>query len=205
LASNRNTLIWRETSGEDSLQESKMARVDYFIEDAASHGEEELLSQLRAGRRGKLINVYRLLMRSPKLAKTWFDHVSAVRWNTELDGRLRELVIMRIARLNDCAYALRQHIPALAVKDGVTLDECRSLERGALPSTLSGAERAALGYAQTLTLGLKVSDGEFADLGVHFDQKRIIELTVLIGAYIMHNRVIDALGIDLESPPESSA
>jgi alkylhydroperoxidase family enzyme len=36
----------------------------------------------------------------------------------------------------------------------------------------------------------------------HFAEREIVELTVLIGTYIMHNRVFNALKVDLE--PTSS-
>ena len=55
----------------------------------------ELIGRLRSGRGGQLLNVYKLLLNSPVLAGTWFEHVSAVRWRTELDGLTRELASER--------------------------------------------------------------------------------------------------------------
>jgi LytS/YehU family sensor histidine kinase len=37
-----------------------------------------------------------------------------VRWKTALSGRLRELLVIRIARVNGVDYVLNQHIPTLA-------------------------------------------------------------------------------------------
>ncbi len=59
-------------------------------------------------------------------------------------------------------------------------------------------ERAALAYAEAMTLSTSVADEVFADVGRHFDDREIVELSVLIGTYIMHNRVMKALAIDLE-------
>ena len=175
-----------------------MARVEYFEEANASSQEIELAARFRAGRRGELINIYRLLLKSPSLAETWFAHVSAVRWKTHLSGRLRELIIIRVAHLNQCQYALRQHVPQMAMKDGVTSEECEALSEGPLPENLSASEQAPLHYADAMTRCGQVSAAEFDALRPHFDEREIVELTVLIGTYIMHNRVIDALGIDLE-------
>ena len=44
----------------------------------------------------------------------------------------------------------------------------------------------------------------FATLRDHFNEKQIVELTVLIGTYNMHTRVLQALEIDPETPAESA-
>ena len=67
-----------------------MARVSYIEE--KDHPElADLIGKVRAGRRGTLINVYKLLLHSPPLAACWLDLISAARYKTELDGRLREI------------------------------------------------------------------------------------------------------------------
>ena len=66
-----------------------------------------LIDTFRAGRRGRLINIYRMLLNSPALAESWFNHSNAVRWNTTLPGRLREIVIIRMGHLAQCEYVLR--------------------------------------------------------------------------------------------------
>jgi AhpD family alkylhydroperoxidase len=82
-----------------------------------------LVQKLRTGRRGRLLNIYRALLNSPALAESWFHHSNAVRWKTTLDGRLREIVIIRIGHLTQCEYVLRQHVPALALAEGLTPEE----------------------------------------------------------------------------------
>ncbi len=50
-----------------------------------------------------------------------------MRWKTALDGRLREIVIIRMGHLANSQYVLRQHVPSLALADGLTLEECDAL------------------------------------------------------------------------------
>jgi alkylhydroperoxidase family enzyme len=174
-----------------------MARIPYF--DETAHPETaDLVARLRAGRRGGLINVYRLLLHSPALAETWFDHVSAVRWRTELSGRLREIVIIRIAHLNAIDYVFRQHIPAMAEAEGLSVSECDALADWRAASCFDAAERAALAYVDALVQSTSVPDDVFDALRGHFDARGIVELSVLAGTYLMHNRVMKALAIDLE-------
>jgi alkylhydroperoxidase family enzyme len=178
-----------------------MARIS-LIEEAAHPELAELIARIKAGRRGGLLNVYKLLLHSPGLAQTWFDHNSAVRWQTKLSGRLREIIIIRIAHLNGVDYVLAQHVPGLAVAEGLTLAECEALANWRASDLFDLAERAALAYAEAMTLSTSVSDDVFADVRRHFEDREIVELSVLIGTYIMHNRVMKALAIDLE--PESN-
>jgi alkylhydroperoxidase family enzyme len=178
-----------------------MARIPLI--EAADHPElAGVIGRIQAGRGGTLLNVYKLLLHSPALAETWFDHNAAVRGQTTLSARLREIVIIRIAHLNGTSYVLAQHVPALAAAAGLTAAECDALADWRPTGLFDPRERAALAYAQAMTLAAAVPDDVFADVRRHFDDREIVELSVLAGTYIMHNRVMNALAIDLE--PESN-
>jgi alkylhydroperoxidase family enzyme len=177
-----------------------MARVP-LIDEKQDPAIAGLVEKIRAGRRGNVINVYRLLLHSPPVAESWFNLINALRWETELDGRLREIVIIRIGYLNRVEYVINQHVPRLALAEGLTRAECAALAHWRETDYFSEAERAALDYADAMTRDIEVPDEIFAALGGHFDDRRIVELTVLIGAYNMHTRAMRALNIDPE-PPE---
>src|SRR5579864_9705951 len=138
-----------------------MARIS-LIEEAQHPELAELIARIKAGRRGGLLNVYKLLLHSPALAETWFNHNGAVRWKTELSGRLREIVIIRIAHLNGIDYVLAQHVPGLALAEGLTLAECEALADWRSTGLFDARERAALAYAEVMTLTTGVPDEVFA-------------------------------------------
>ena len=174
-----------------------MARVALIKED--DHPElADLVEKLCAGRRGRLLNIYRTLLNSPALAESWFNHSNAVRWKTTLDGRLREIVIIRIGYLARCGYVLRQHVPALALADGLTREECDALADWQGSKFFTARERAALTYADTMTREIAVPDDVFSEVRRHFDDRALVELTVLIASYNMNARVLQALAVDLE-------
>jgi alkylhydroperoxidase family enzyme len=177
-----------------------MSRIPYIDEAEAlkDPGCIDLITRIKADRRGNLINVYRLLLHAPPLAATWFEHINAVRWKTNLSCRLRELLIIRIALVNRVDYVIAQHVPKLALADGVTLAECDALRDWEGSGLFNQEERSALAYADAMTRDVAVSDEVFAALRAHFDDRVIVELSVLIGTYNMHNRVMQALQIDLE-------
>jgi len=178
-----------------------MARVPLI--DAENHPElAELAGRIASQRRGRLINIYRLLFHSPKLAETWFAHNNAVRWSTDLDGRLREMVIIRIGYLTEVAYIVGQHVPKLALAEGLTLAECEALKDWRGSPLFSQRDRAVLAYVDAMTADIKVNDAVFASLKSCFNDRQIVELTVMIGTYAMHSRVLEALRIDPEPRSE---
>jgi hypothetical protein len=70
-----------------------MARVSLIQEQ--EHPEfAELMEKFRAGRRGCMINIYRMPLNSPPLAESWCNHSNVVRWRTTL--------ILRSARAPAC-------------------------------------------------------------------------------------------------------
>lgn len=174
-----------------------MARVSLIQEQ--DHPEfAELVEKFRTGRRGRMVNIYRMLLNSPPLAESWFNHSNAVRWRTTLDGRLREIVIIRIGHITHSDYILRQHVPSLALADGLTVEECDALADWQGSKFFDPRERAALAYADTMTRNVAVPDAVFAPVKHHFNDRKIVELTVLIASYNMNARVLRALKLDLK-------
>lgn len=174
-----------------------LARVP-FIDPADHPALAPLAARISGARRGRLINVYRALLNSPPLAETWFEHLNAVRWKTTLSGRLREIVIIRIGHLGNVPYIIRQHVPRLADAEGLSAAECAALADWRQSAEFDDTERAVLAYTDAVTRDLAADDATFAAVARHFDAAAIVELTVLIGTYNMHARVMNALQLDLE-------
>ena len=183
-----------------------MARVSLITEE--EHPElAGPIAALKNGRRGELINVYRLLLHSPDVAMGWFELLNAVRFKTGLDDRTRELVIIRVALLNDVKYVIGQHIPKLALEAGLTLEQCDALTDWETSDAFSAHERAVLAFTDAMTQSIRVPDDVYATLADFYDERQMVELTVLVGVYNMHTRVLETLRIDPEAHhrPEASA
>jgi alkylhydroperoxidase family enzyme len=172
-----------------------MARVSLI--EPEDHPElEPIMDRIRSGRRGTVINVYKLLLQSPPVASVWLDLINTVRWDVELDGRLREIVIIRIGYLNRCSYVVNQHVPLHSAREGMTQEECDALADWHGSSLFSERERAALAFTDASTREVNVPDAVFENLRPHFSERQIVELTVLVGTYNMHTRMCQALKID---------
>ncbi|MSQ51608.1 MAG: carboxymuconolactone decarboxylase family protein [Betaproteobacteria bacterium] len=174
-----------------------MARISYIEE--KDHPELAAETAKIKGGRGAVINIYKLLLHSPGVAMSWLEHSNTIRWKTSLTPRLRELAIIRIAQVARYAYALQQHVPAIALADGVSLDECEALRDWRASGFFGEHERAALAYVDAMIAGPEVADEVFDAMRTHYNEREIVELSVLVGTYLMHNRVFGALRVDCES------
>ena len=174
-----------------------MARIP-LLETSDDPETQSLIDRLRKGRRGHLLGIYKALLHNAKLAGTWFQHLNAVRWETTLSGRLREILIIRIGWRLDSAYIIKQHIPKLAEPEGLSAAECQRLLSDDIGETFSEAERAAIRAADELTIRAKISDGTATVLKVFYDDRAVVEIMVLIGTYNMHARFVAGLDIELE-------
>jgi 4-carboxymuconolactone decarboxylase len=174
-----------------------MARVK-LLQPEDCPDQSVLIDRIKKGRRGNVINVYKMLLHTPDIASVWLDLVNVVRWKVDLDDRLREIVIVRVGYLNRCAYVVNQHVPELTAPAGLSKDECAALADWRTSSFFDARERAALAYADAMTRDIDVPEAVFAELRQHFNERQIVELTVLVGTYNMHTRVGQALLIDPE-------
>jgi len=153
-----------------------------------------LIARIKEERGGKLLNLYRMLLHSPPVADGWRGLMTAIRQQTTMSGRMRELVILHVAVLNDAEYEFRAHVP-FALEEGITLLQINALKAGACEG-LSAAERDVLAYAAAMTKDLRVPDSTFDAMRKQLDPREIVELTALIAAYNMVSRFLEALQID---------
>ena len=80
------------------------ARIPYLSDEEFLAQDREVAEMLLARRRGDLLNLDRLLMYAPPVAKGWSALFAALRASLTIDGRLRELIILRVAVVNRAYY-----------------------------------------------------------------------------------------------------
>lgn len=117
-----------------------------------------------------------------------------------LDGILVDLVYLRVSQINGCAYCLSLHSADL-IRKGVGQDKLALVQawRDADPY-FDARERAALRWAETVTLVAQTSvpDEEFEAVSAEFSEKEVADLTIAIGLMNSFNR----LAISLRRPPD---
>lgn len=174
-----------------------MARVPLLEE----HDHPELsdaIAKIKGARGGRLINIYRLMLHSPALANAWFDLNQAVRYGTEIDGQSREIAVIRVAILNNVEYVQRAHGPAYALKEGLTPEQVSAIADWQPSKLFSDRQRALLAYTDAMTREIDVPDAVFSKVRKYFTERQTVELSMLIGAYNMLTRFLQALKVDRE-------
>lgn len=173
-----------------------MARLPYADLDAPAL--EPLVERIVAGR-GSVLHLYQMLLHSPAVADGWLTLLTAVRQQTRLPGRLRELVIMRIAMLNRAPYEADQHAP-IALREGVTSEQIEALDAWASSERFDALERAVLALADTMTREVQVPVACLESVRRHLDDGMVVELVVTVAAYNMVSRFLEALAIHSDDP-----
>jgi len=174
-----------------------MARVP-LIEEAEHPELADAIAKIKGARGGRLINIYRLMLHSPALANAWFDLNQAVRYGTEIDGQSREIAVIRVAILNNVDYVQRAHGPAYALKEGLTPEQVAAIADWQPSKLFSAQQRALLAYTDAMTRAIEVPDVIFAEVRRHFTERQTVELSLLIGAYNLLTRFLQALKVDPE-------
>jgi alkylhydroperoxidase family enzyme len=82
---------------------------------------------------------------------------------------------------------------------GAAEDKIRDVVRAAQSPLFADDERAALEYAEAMTItGQKVSDALFARLRAHFSEAQIVELTAAVALENFRSKFNVALGIEAQ-------
>lgn len=168
-----------------------MARISY--PDPGNPAIAPLVQRIER-ERGKVLNLYGMLLHSPPVAEGWLAFLTAIRQKCSLSGRDRELVIMRIAVINGADYEFRAHVP-FALEEGITQAQIDALRDGRLEA-FDARERDVLAYCESMTREIHVPDAVFQAVRPHFNERELVELTATIAAYNLVSRFLEALQVD---------
>ena len=164
--------------------------------EAGTRPELAALEAQIVAERGRISPLYQVLLHSPPLAHGWEQMLSAVRNRNSIPAGLRELVILRVAVLNNAPYEFEAHVPH-ALKAGVAHATIDAMREQPLPSgvALTDAERVAIAYTDAMTRDITVPDALFASVREHFQGQQLVDLTATVAAYNMVSRFLEALQI----------
>jgi 4-carboxymuconolactone decarboxylase len=148
------------------------------------------------------LNVFRMTAHAETAFRPWLAFGGALLSSLQLDPVVRELVILRVARLSDAEYEWTQHEPiALAV--GASREQVTAVDRGALDDrSLGEGERAALRFATEVVRDVRASDEALDAVREHLSPREVVELLLVIGQYMLVARVAETAGIELDEPAD---
>jgi 4-carboxymuconolactone decarboxylase len=160
----------------------------------------DMFARIRASR-GRVLNIHRIVGLAPKLLRAQASYACALREESSLPRDLQELLILRIAQVNDSAYEQSVHRP-IALDCGVSPAKLDALPSWSAAAVFEPRERVALRFVDQAARSGEVDKEIFQALQDAFSPREIVELTALVGWYVGNSRFVRALQIAPEAAPD---
>jgi alkylhydroperoxidase family enzyme len=176
-------------------QASKQARIPLLpVDEAKAAADEAGVPDYMAE-----LSIFQALLNHPRLAGVFNDLLATLLWHGALDGRLRELVIMRIGWLTGCDYEWTQHW-RVASRLGVSPEDLLGVRDWPEYDGFGPAERAVLAATDDIVRSGAVSGTSWAacERELSSDTTVLIELVTAIGAWRMVASILQSLEVPLE-------
>jgi alkylhydroperoxidase family enzyme len=175
-----------------------MARIPYLDPERAPESVRRLLAPDRPQKIALLFG--HAESNWPRLA----DLLLSILGEQELEPRLRELGILRVANLRQARYEWDQHV-VISASAGVRPEQIESIARGRIDSACFGPrERLVLDAATELVRDGNVSDATLERLRRELPPRQVVELLLAVGVYEAVAKLMNALGLDPEGAVTSA-
>ncbi len=145
------------------------------------------------------LGIFRLVANAQGAFVPWLRFGAACLDGREVDGLLRELAILRVARLTPGAeYEWVQHA-AITRAVGGTEEQIAALERDDVEAECLGEDgRLIVRFTTEVVRDATPSDATFAAMSARFTAREIVHLLLVIGQYMTVARVMATARIDLD-------
>jgi 4-carboxymuconolactone decarboxylase len=171
-----------------------MSRIPLVAVDQQSEPIREFLA-----RRGAL-NVFRTLANAPDVFVGWTQMVDELFDSPTFTLRTRELVILRVARLQNSRYELSQHI-GIARDAGLTEQQISAIvETDDFDAAdFDDTDRVLLDMVTELCSTRRLGDESFARVRNLLGDQGITEVLMLVSCYYGLALVLNAVDVDIDS------
>jgi AhpD family alkylhydroperoxidase len=171
-----------------------VARLPYVDPAGASPEVREALEALPP------LNIFRTLAHAETALRPALRLGQAILTRAELDPVLRELAILRVARMTGAEYEWVQHV-AIGLAVGVRDEQVAALEAGdAQAGCFSAEERLVLRFATELMESDEASEATVSAAREAFSDREVVELVLTCGYYRMLAALMRTAAIDLDEP-----
>jgi 4-carboxymuconolactone decarboxylase len=172
-----------------------MTRLPYADPERLPEAAREALDAMPA------LGVFRMMANAETAFRPWLRWGGVLLSDLELDPVLRELAILRVARLTPHAdYEWVQHAP-IARSVGASEQQVAALERDDIEAgCFSDAQRTMLRFTTEVVRDARASDATFGAAKELLSARELIELMMVIGQYMMLARVMATTDLDLDEP-----
>lgn len=157
--------------------------------------DANLLNAIKARRPGgQLIGIDRVLLKSAPLATGWNELMVRVRQEFSLSLEYRELIMLRVAWLNNAEFEWNVHYPAY-LDAGGTAEKAEALRLSSVPHVFNDTETLLIHLTDQSTRTVVVEESVIEALKSLLGEKETVEAVATVAAYNMVSRFLVALAI----------
>jgi len=171
-----------------------MARIDYADPQTLPTDISDALAKMAP------LNIFRMVAHGTQVMLPFTRFGGALLGKTKLDPILRELAIVRVGVLSGAAYEVHQH-DRISRNIGISDAKLAGLRIGPDAEIFSDLERAVLAYTDDLVANVRAGDQTFNRIVGQLGVEQAVELTLVIGYYMMVSRFLETFGVDIEEAP----
>ena len=142
------------------------------------------------------LNIFRMLAASPPTVKAFFDWGTTVLFRTELDARLREIAILRVAHVTRSKYEWHQHA-TIARRVGVSEDEIAAVAADG-EVALDADSRLVCRVAEEISRDVRLSDEALRLILDRFGRRQAVELILNCSHFNMVSRILESTRVEIE-------
>jgi alkylhydroperoxidase family enzyme len=170
-----------------------MALLPFVDESKASDKTREIL-----GNTPRKLNVARMIANASDAVFQNFSRLgNSLMTRGKLDGKLREIAILRNARVCQSLYEYTQHVP-IAKSTGLSDEQIAAIDNWEGARCFNEVELLVLRFTDEIARNVKGDRATLAALQRHLGPGEIVELIMAVGFWGMVARLLETTEVELE-------
>lgn len=147
-----------------------------------TEAQKAVVKEIVSGPRGHLVGPFIPLLRSPDFMNRLQKTGEYLRFNSALEPRRSEMVILMTARVWSQVFEWHHH-RIIAEKTGLAAEIIDAIAEGRRPAKMAADEAAIYDFIDELSRNRSVSDPTYARAKEHFGERGVIDMIGIHGYY----------------------
>jgi len=140
-------------------------------------------------------NALATMVNHPALTKAFLPWNVHLLFGSTLPARVRELAVLRVAYMRNCAYEWAHHVD-MGRQTGLTDEHITAAAGGT--ASIDVYDRAVLTAVDELEHNSRISDSTWAMLGERLDVRQRMDLVFTVGTYATLAMAFNTFGVQLD-------
>lgn len=162
-------------------------------DEAAKKALEPVLNEA-----GETLNIFATFAKNPVALNAFVAWGTFILFQTDLSGREREILILRVGHLGRSGYEFAQHT-AIGLRSGLSEKDIKNLQNSDGAGDWTEAESLLIRSADQLMSDHHISDEVWASLSAHYSEKQLMDIVFVVGQYAQVCMALNSFGVQLET------